>query len=128
MCDYELTQDEEQKLFDANSEKMYNLFPNLPFCADIEHLVILDDVVAESNDAIIYYKHNEYYYANFPTTPIELIYIKRDRHITYRDVYLECEMRWIHDNGNHIFLEGICVYDETHNSLTNTIIELRFGS
>ena len=109
------------KLFEEKCEKMNALFPKLPFDADTDHLDILDEVIAKNKDVIIYHKHNKFYYSNFPTTPVELIYIKRDRHITYRDVYLECEAKWIHDCGNHRFLEGINVYNDTQ-------IELCFGS
>ena len=103
------------KLFEEKCEKMNALFPKLPFDADTDHLDILDNVLVKNKDAIVYYKHNRFYYSNSPTNPIELIYI------TYRDVYIACENEWKHDCGNHRFLEGINVYNDTQ-------IELCFGS
>ena len=117
---YELTA-EEERLFEAKCKKMDALFPKLPFDADTDHLDILDNVLVKNKDAIVYYKHNRFYYSNSPTNPIELIYIKRDRFITYRDFYVECEANWIHDNGDHRFLEIIEVLNDTQ-------IELWFGS
>ena len=117
---YELTA-EEERLYQEKCEKMDTLFPKLPFDADTDHLDILDNVLVKNKDAIVYYKHNRFYYSNSPTNPIELIYIKRDRFITYRDFYVECEANWIHDNGDHRFLEIIEVLNDTQ-------IELWFGS
>ena len=113
--------DFDDKLFIERCDAMSKLFPNLKWTPDEKHLDILDKVLVKNKDAIIYYKHNPYYYSEYPVVPVEIIYIKRDRHITYRDVYLECEMKWIHDCGNHRFLEGINVYNDTQ-------IELCFGS
>ena len=112
---------EEEMLFSEKCELMNKLFPKLPFCGDTDHLDILDEVLVKNKDAIVYYKHNPFYYSNFPTTPIEIIYIKKERHITYRDVYIACENEWRYDCGNHRFLEGIYVLNDTQ-------IELCFGS
>ena len=58
-------------------------------------------------------KDNKYYYSNYPTTPIEMIYIKRNRFITYRDFYEECVAHWQHDCGDHRFLEIIEITNDT---------------
>ena len=105
--------DFDEETFLQNSNQMDALFPNLKFVPDHKHLDILDNVLVHNKDAIIYYKHNKYYYSNYPTTPIEMIYIKRNRFITYRDFYQECVAHWQHDCGDHRFLEIIEITNDT---------------
>ena len=120
MSEWEITQ-EEELIYDEKYDKMDKLFPNLKWCADTDHLDMLDEVITKYKDAIVYYIHNEYYYSLWDATPHEFIYIKKDRPITYRDVYLACESKWEYDNGDHTFLEGMYCNNGTQ-------IELEFGS
>lgn len=113
--------DDEELLFNYRVNEMERLFPTLKFCSDEKHLDLLDCVLVKSKDAIIYYKHDAYYYSHYPYIPIELIYIKRNRLITYRDFYNECCEKWEHDCGDHRFLESIQVLNDTQ-------IDLWFGS
>tara|TARA_B110000305_G_scaffold77463_1_gene87062 strand:- start:3712 stop:4062 length:351 start_codon:yes stop_codon:yes gene_type:complete len=111
----------EDVLMIERMDKMHELFPKLKFCADETHLDILDDVLVKSKDAVVYYTHDNYYYSNFTNKPIEIIYIKKDKFITYRDFYLECEKSWLNNCGDHCFLEGISIRNDTQ-------IDLYFGS
>ena len=113
--------DLDDAVFIERLDKINKLFPNLKFSADTDHLDILDDVLVKSKDAVIYFKHDKYYYENFSNIPVEIIYIKRDKFITYRDFYIECEKNWVNDCGNHCFLEGINIHNDTQ-------IDLEFGS
>lgn len=105
--------DNDDDLFFQQMKQMDILFPNLKFTPDHNHIDILDNVLVKNKDAIIYYKHNDYYYSNYPTTPREIIYIKRNRFITYRDFYEECSAHWEFDCGDHRFLEIIEVTNDT---------------
>ena len=113
--------DFDEESFLQKTDKMEQLFPNLKFIPYHKHFDILDNVLVKNKDAIIYYKHNDYYYSNYPTTPKEIIYIKRNRFITYRDFYEECSTHWQHDCGDHRFLEFIEVTNDTQ-------IDMFFGS
>jgi len=107
--------------FEFKMDKMDMLFSRLKWTPITDHYDILDEVFVKSKDAVVYYKHNEFYYSNFPSIPVEIIYIKTDEYITYRDVYMECEENWNYENGDHIFLERMYCLNQTQ-------IELEFGS
>tara|TARA_S200002703_G_scaffold158551_1_gene169216 strand:- start:427 stop:780 length:354 start_codon:yes stop_codon:yes gene_type:complete len=109
-----------EKKYTEKMDNMYQLFPNLKFCPLVEHYDILDDVLLKNKDGIIYYKH-ECFCCNPNRTDVELIYIKRNRHITYRDFYQECNDKWKYDMCNHLFLESIDVKNDTQ-------IDIWFGS
>ena len=116
-----MSADDSDEEFEFKMDKMDMLFPRLKWTPITDHFNILDEVFVKSEDAVVYYKHNEFYYSNFPSIPVEIIYIKRDKFITYRDVYMECEENWNYENGNHIFLERMYCLNQTQ-------IELEFGS
>tara|TARA_R110000787_G_scaffold277498_1_gene386880 strand:- start:2032 stop:2388 length:357 start_codon:yes stop_codon:yes gene_type:complete len=111
----------DEELYIERCDAMNKLFPKLKFDANEEHLDILDDVLVKNKDAIVWYTHNTYYYSNYTKPPVELIYIKRDKFITYRDFYVEMQKKWENECGDHRFLELIHVYNETQ-------IELFLGS
>lgn len=114
-------EDDDDILYMERCERMEATFPNLQFSPCAEHLDMLDDVLVKNKDAIVWYIHDTYYYSNYTTKPVEFIYIKRDKFITYRDFYEECEEKWQYECGDHRFLELIHVYNETQ-------IELFLGS
>lgn len=110
--------DEEE--FDRKCDIMDNAFPNLPFCPDNHHADILDEVLLESNTAIIF--HPKKCIVCCPNDiRVEIIPIIRDKYITYRDFYQECEAKWNQKMCNHRFLEVIDIKN-------NCQIELGFGS
>ena len=106
--------------FENKCKKMDKLFPNLKFCYDCEHFDLLDNVMVKNKDAIVYYKHNCICCSPYNNL-VEMIYIKRDRYITYRDFYDECCKNWKYEMCNHRFLEQIEIKNDTQ-------IELFFGS
>jgi len=115
--DEELFNDTE---FEIKHKEMDKLFPNLKFCFDCFHIDKLDNVLVKNKDAVIYYKHKCMCCDPYCDL-IELIYIKRNRLITYRDFYNECCKNWKYEMCNHRFLEYIDVKNDTQ-------IELFFGS
>jgi len=106
--------------FERKHNEMNKLFPNLKFCFDCDHIDILDNVLVKSKDSVIYYKHRCMCCCP-DCNLVEIIYIKKENYITYRDFYNECNMKWKYDMCNHRFLEQIDVKN-------NTQIELFFGS
>jgi len=106
--------------YDRRCEIMDEAFPKLPFGYDNEHADRLDEVLVESKNAIVF--HPKKCIVCRPNDiGAEIIPIVRDRYITYRDFYKECEAKWAQEMCNHQFLEDIQVKN-------NCQIELWFGS
>jgi hypothetical protein len=112
-----------QAEFERKSNEMERLFPNLPFSPDIDDLDRLDQEVYVSeydfHNATIFHE-NRCYCCRPEADGGQIININRDRNITYRDVYTECERQWTEEMCNHMFLEHI---DAKHGTIT-----LHFGS
>jgi hypothetical protein len=116
MSDTAFYDDEFMKLYD----QMHMLFPNLPFCSRCDDYKRLDNILLENSNAIIYFPLK--CYCCCPDREgAEVIHIKRNINITYRDFYQECNDKWQSKFCNHNFLENIYV--------TNNIqINLEFGN
>ena len=130
MFNYKMHSDEElselsdfEAEFQRKSKTMYELFPNLPFVHDTEDLDILDEPLVKSKTAVIFYPLKCYCCCPDREGAV-VIPINRDRYITRRDFYEECEKHWgvkEDDMCNHRFLEGFEIKSETQ-------IEPCFGS
>ena len=117
MCNMDIYNDE---LVQEKYNKMNELFPQLKFCVDVDDYDRLDNVLVKNKDAIIFYKHN-CFCCDPKRNVSEVIYIKRNHQITYRDFYNECNMKWKNEMCNHRFLEQIDIKNDTQ-------IDLFFGS
>jgi len=105
----------EEKINNMNA-----LFPNLKFCADCDDYDKLDDVLIYSKDAVVFYKHK--CYCCDPNRNLnEVIYIKRNTLITYRDFYETMNTEWCFNMCSHQFLEDKEIKNDTQ-------INLFFGS
>jgi hypothetical protein len=116
--------DDEQAEFERKSNEMDRLFPNLPFSPNLDDLDRLDQEIHVSDfdyhNATLF--HEKRCLCCCPEADGgQIVNINRDRNITYRDVYTECERQWTQEMCNHIFLEGIKVNG-------SGIIVLDFGS
>jgi len=116
-------EEDEQAEFERKSNEMDRLFPNLPFSPNIDDLDRLDQEVYVSeydfHNATIFHE-NRCVCCRPEADGGQIININRDRNITYRDVYTECERQWTEEMCNHMFLEDI---DAKHGTIT-----LHFGS
>ena len=116
----EMDDDFDEEKFEHNTRKMNELFPNLMFSCDPDDYEQLDDELLPNKEAIIY--HTLKCICCAPEREgAEVIHIKRNHNITYRDFYQECNNNWSNELCDHSFLEGI--------NITNNIqITLDFGS
>ena len=109
--------------FERKIKIMDGLFPNLPFCHDADDLDILDEPLVKSKSAVIFYPLKCYRCCPDREGAV-VIPINRDRYITRRDFYEECEKHWWvkgEDMCDHRFLEGFEIKSEIQ-------IEPCFGS
>lgn len=116
-------EEDEQAEFERKSDEMDRLFPNLPFRPNLDDLDHLDQEVCVSeydfHNATIFHE-NRCYCCRPEADGGQIININRERNITYRDVYTECERQWTEEMCNHMFLERI---DGKYGTIT-----LHFGS
>lgn len=112
--------DEEFEEFVRKSDEMTKLFPNLPFSHDVNDLDKLDEPLINSKTAVIFYPLKCLCCCPDREESV-VIFIKRDKNITIRDFYTECEKHWKEPLCNHQFLEGFEI-------LTDAQITPAFGS
>lgn len=118
----ELESDEElDKYYTEQNKKMDKMFPNLPFSGNCDDINKMDDVLCNSNIAVIYYPLRCYCCCpNNEGAITILIYKKDNSFITYRDFYKTCEDKWKHELCDHRFLEDF--------EISNCVITPVFGS
>ena len=112
--------DEEYDDFVRKSEKMTELFPILPFSHNVDDLDKLDEQLINSKIAVIFYPLKCMCCCPEREGAV-VIPIKRDKNITFRDFYTECEKHWKEPLCNHQYLEGFEI-------LTDSQITPWFGS
>ena len=98
--------DDEEALMEYKIEQFDQLFPNLPFRANLDDLDRLDNTFKDSKNLTIFHP-NRCYCCCPEEDGGQIININRDRNITYRDIYTECERQWTEEMCNHIFLDHI---------------------